>query len=244
MSCVPAPQHSKHNGKSESKSLTVQQRVAERIASRVASGVFGAPIATIVTSLAYGAYNHVWIVESDSKECPEPERPTKFVLRTCKDDVTSLQPLQFRNHVGYLQWLASNVPSIPIPKLYGWSDESPISSKNKSRPSANRLPVLPVEYGPTVEAAKVFNGRAKQHSPGCYNIGPYQDTKSYVVACYDREIYFYTHADSEDIEDFFDNEQKLFEFVKLLKRKRQELLEADTALASELNESSTIDAEP
>lgn len=51
--------------------------------------------------------------------------------------------------------------------------------------------------GPTIEAAKIFNGREKFHSPECYNIGPYINSKQYVLSCYDREIHYYIHADKE-----------------------------------------------
>jgi len=41
--------------------------------------------------------------------------------------------------------------------------------------------------GPTVEGSKLFKGRGKFHSHGCYPIGPYRSTKEYILACYDRE---------------------------------------------------------
>lgn len=104
--------------------------------------------------------------------------------------------------------------------------------------------------GPTVEAAKVFNGRVrgvsfvmlldisneclqltscdcqtKFHSPDCYDIGPYANSRDYVLACYDREIYHYAHADAEDIEDFLED-TTASDFIDQLKRRRHELLDS------------------
>lgn len=60
------------------------------------------------------------------------------------------------------------------------------------------------------------------HSPASYDIGPYTNSKDYILACYDREIYFYTHADPEDIEEFFED-STVDDFIDILKRRRQEL---------------------
>lgn len=64
--------------------------------------------------------------------------------------------------------------------------------------------------------------QTKIHSSACYDIGPYANSKDYILACYDREIYFYTHADPEDIEDFFED-STVDDFIDILKRRRQEL---------------------
>lgn len=74
--------------------------------------------------------------------------------------------------------------------------------------------------GPTVEGAKLFKGRSKFHDPACYDLGPYRSIQEYILAQYDKEIYYYTHA-SDDIVD-----QDLFckvsqsDYVEELKRER------------------------
>ena len=59
---------------------------------------------------------------------------------------------------------------------------------------------LSLTLAPTVEGPKLFKGRDKFHSPNCYDIGPYPSTHAYVLACYAREIHYYTHAPSSDID--------------------------------------------
>ncbi|KAF2233252.1 kinase-like protein [Viridothelium virens] len=78
--------------------------------------------------------------------------------------------------------------------------------------------------GPTVEGAKVFNGRPKFHSPECYNIGPYRNSKDYVLSCYDREIYYYTHTDEGDIISEAFEQMSVMDFVTQLKLERQALV--------------------
>ncbi|GIZ44418.1 hypothetical protein CKM354_000761600 [Cercospora kikuchii] len=290
MGLAEIPMAQMGDNESPPEDLTLSQHVADEIASRVAPSVFGATTAINVSYIARGAYNHVWLVESSSQAVT---RPAKFVLRICQDNVTSLQPFQSRNHVACLQWLASNAPGIPIPKLYDWGDGSSsspgasftaeefiegqrlsavwptLAEEQRSSicnqiakviidlgetrfdaigslvPNANDTGVgKSVEHGPTVEAAKLFNGRAKFHFPECYNIGPYQDSKSYVLACYDREIYFYSHANREDVEDFFDDEQSPADFVESLKSKRRELVECEAAATHDESVFRVIDAEP
>ncbi|RMZ85038.1 hypothetical protein DV738_g237, partial [Chaetothyriales sp. CBS 135597] len=91
--------------------------------------------------------------------------------------------------------------------------------------------------GPTIEAAKVFNGRTKFHSPEYYNIGPYADSKEYILACYDREISYYTHASETDIiEEAFEN-TSVADFLDTLKRKRLALMNEESLFRD-------IDAEP
>ena len=63
--------------------------------------------------------------------------------------------------------------------------------------------------GPTVEGVKLFRGRSKYFSRSCYYIRPYSTTRAYVLACYDREIYCYSHAPNEDIDwDLFETTSK------------------------------------
>lgn len=83
--------------------------------------------------------------------------------------------------------------------------------------------------GPTVEGMKLFKGRDKFHSPSCYDIGPYRTTKEYVLACYDKEIYYYSHAAEEDIEDGFFSEVWVEAFIKTLQATRQSIADDDTA---------------
>ncbi|RJE20393.1 Phosphotransferase enzyme family [Aspergillus sclerotialis] len=77
------------------------------------------------------------------------------------------------------------------------------------------------QAGPTIEAGKIFNGRAKFHSHDCYNIGPYSDSKDYILSCYDREIYYYSHADKDDIlMDAFEN-VTVPEFIESLRLEKE-----------------------
>lgn len=76
---------------------------------------------------------------------------------------------------------------------------------------------------PTVEGPKLFKGRYKFHNPECYDIGPYQSTKEYILACYDREIHYYIHASADDIDmDLFEN-MSIPAFVDQLREKRRAL---------------------
>ena len=86
--------------------------------------------------------------------------------------------------------------------------------------------------GPTIEAAKVFNGRHKTHSPEAYNIGPYTTTKEYVASCYDREIYHWTHAEHCGIIDFADHFEDISvpEYVAQLQNEKQAEVNDDSSL--------------
>lgn len=77
--------------------------------------------------------------------------------------------------------------------------------------------------GPTVEGSKFFKGRSKFHSNRCYPIGPYKTTKEYVLACYDKEIYYYTHAPASDIDSNLFETTSLEDFVQQLRDKRRQL---------------------
>ena len=91
--------------------------------------------------------------------------------------------------------------------------------------------------GPTVEGSKLFkgrvsspflylllaadgNGQGKFHSNDCYHIGPYKSTKEYVLACYDKEIYYYTHASPSDIDSNLFEDTPLELFVQQLRDER------------------------
>lgn len=77
--------------------------------------------------------------------------------------------------------------------------------------------------GPTVEGSKLFKGRDKFHSNNYYHIGPYKSTKEYVLACYDKEIYYYTHASASDIDSDLFQDTPLELFVQQLRDKRSSL---------------------
>ncbi|KAF9448527.1 hypothetical protein P691DRAFT_669241 [Macrolepiota fuliginosa MF-IS2] len=77
--------------------------------------------------------------------------------------------------------------------------------------------------GPTVEGSKLFKGRFKFHSQECYDIGPYKSTKDYVLACYDKEIYYYTHAPTSDIDFGLFENTSLQDFIDQLRAKREQL---------------------
>lgn len=76
---------------------------------------------------------------------------------------------------------------------------------------------------PTVEGSKLFKGRGKFHSNECYPIGPYRSTKDYILACYDKEIYYYTHASEDDIDTSLFKDISTTDFVEQLRRKRTAL---------------------
>lgn len=76
------------------------------------------------------------------------------------------------------------------------------------------------EQGPTVEGAKLFKGRNAFHDPACYDIGPYSSVRQYILACYDKETYYHSHAGSDVLDmDLFDTTTPA-EFVKQLQATR------------------------
>lgn len=77
--------------------------------------------------------------------------------------------------------------------------------------------------GPTVEGCKLFKGRDAFHSPTCYDIGPYTSIKQYMLAYYDKEIYYYTHASVSDLDDGLFEQVSQSDFVQALKDKRASL---------------------
>ncbi|KAI0155020.1 kinase-like domain-containing protein [Xylariaceae sp. FL1272] len=83
----------------------------------------------------------------------------------------------------------------------------------------------PVTFSPapTVEGVKIFKGRGRFHRNDCYSIGPYATTKEYILACYDREMYYYNHATAEDLDcDLFEG-QSVQSFVSQLQERRRVL---------------------
>ncbi|KAI1258863.1 kinase-like domain-containing protein [Xylariaceae sp. FL1019] len=82
---------------------------------------------------------------------------------------------------------------------------------------------------PTVEGVKIFKGRGKFHSNDCYSIGPYRTTKEYILACYDREIYYYSHASAEDLDSDLFQDHSVQSFIGQLQERRRELALKDIA---------------
>ena len=80
---------------------------------------------------------------------------------------------------------------------------------------------------PTVEGCKLFKGRNKFHDGTCYSIGPYKSTKEYILAYYDKEIYYYSHASKDDIDMDLFEETPINVFLDELKKKREHLAAAD-----------------
>ncbi|KAG1879931.1 hypothetical protein F4604DRAFT_1954235 [Suillus subluteus] len=83
----------------------------------------------------------------------------------------------------------------------------------------------PISYtlGPTIEGSKFFKGRSKFHSNRCYPTGLYKTTKEYILAYYDKDIYYYTHAPASDIDsDLFDI-TSLEDFVQQLRAEKRQL---------------------
>ncbi|KAI1392947.1 kinase-like domain-containing protein [Hypoxylon trugodes] len=99
------------------------------------------------------------------------------------------------------------------PLLYEWMNLSQAQKESMSETIANivvdfaevqfdkigGLNPTDLSSAPNVEYNKIFEGRREFHDRGCYNIGPYNSMKEYILACYDREIYYYTHDTDEDI---------------------------------------------
>lgn len=71
------------------------------------------------------------------------------------------------------------------------------------------------------------------HSHACYNIGPYNSTKEYVISCYDREIYHYTHAPNSVIDLGLFTQTPLPDFIKILRKTRQSLIDNDSVFDTE-----------
>lgn len=71
------------------------------------------------------------------------------------------------------------------------------------------------------------------HSNDYYNIGPYNSTKEYVISCYDREIYYYTHASESVIDLELFSDIPLPVFVETLRKTRQSLIDDDSAFDPE-----------
>ncbi|KAI1076810.1 kinase-like domain-containing protein [Whalleya microplaca] len=80
---------------------------------------------------------------------------------------------------------------------------------------------------PTVEGHKIFKGRDKFHREECYPIGPYKTTKEYILACYEKEIYFYSHTNQDFSHSSLFNKMSIESFVKVLRKKREILETTD-----------------
>ncbi|KAL8838843.1 MAG: hypothetical protein Q9170_001965 [Blastenia crenularia] len=93
--------------------------------------------------------------------------------------------------------------------------------------------MLDGNLAPTVEGMKLFKGRSHFHSPEYYDIGPYPSTKSYVLACYDKEITYYTNAPPCDIDGDLFQSVSLQAFIELLKSERQTIADDPNAFSNE-----------
>lgn len=112
---------------------------------------------------------------------------------------------------------------------------------------------LAYDIGPTVEGMKLFKGRVRSlkvarlrayseltarlqdkfHSPDCYDIGPYDSMHDYVLACYDKEIYYYTHAPASTIDQSLFDVVPRDQFVKSLQETRDRLASSPSSFLPE-----------
>lgn len=71
------------------------------------------------------------------------------------------------------------------------------------------------------------------HSSAYYDIGPYTSTKQYVLACYDKEIYYHTHAPSNSVDwDLFEDVSRE-DFVRQLGAERTAISQDTSAFLPE-----------
>lgn len=209
--------------------------------------------------LAEGGYNDVWLVRP--RNLPT-EHAKPFILRIPSDD--SLKPNQMQNEVGWLTWMRTHCPEIPVPKVYAWSDGSSTDEtypfpflaeeyiegdmlcdiwmtyrSEEKETVAGKIAELIVHMGelrfdkiagisptgkpaPTVEGHKLFKGRDRFHRRECYDIGPYSSTEQYVLAQYDKEIYYHLHADATMFDGDFFGHISPGEYAGVLRSKREE----------------------
>lgn len=80
--------------------------------------------------------------------------------------------------------------------------------------------------------------QARYHSPLYYDIGPYPSSKSYILACYDREIYYYSHIPASEVPKDAFADTSVSAFVEQLQRKRDTLATQTPSVFAQ------IDAEP
>lgn len=62
--------------------------------------------------------------------------------------------------------------------------------------------------GPTVEGIKLLRGRHKHYSAAYYDVGPYASNRAYILSCYDKEIYYYSHASVDETNELFEDTTK------------------------------------
>ena len=74
--------------------------------------------------------------------------------------------------------------------------------------------------GPTVEGCKLFKGRDAFHRTDCYDVGPYYSIQQYILAYYDKEIHYYSHADAEVLDQDLFEDTTVADLVETLKEKR------------------------
>ena len=73
----------------------------------------------------------------------------------------------------------------------------------------------------------------KFHSLECYDIGPYNSTQAYVLACYDKELYYYTHAPNSCFDKGLSDTVARGDFIKTLQETRDRLALSTTSFLPE-----------
>ncbi|KAI1145949.1 kinase-like domain-containing protein [Nemania diffusa] len=173
--------------------------------------LYNIPEVNEVKLLATGGFNLIWTVKLHKPlDVSYDTLVDQFVLRLPFED--ALLPNQITNDVAFKQFCAAKLPHIPVPKKIS----TIVADLAEVRfDLIGGLNPLDWSIAPTVEGCKLFKGRGKFHRNDCYPIGPYKSTKDYILSCYDREIYYYTHATDDIDADLFSD------------RKRTALMEKD-----------------
>ena len=225
---------------------TTIRSLAQHVLSRVSKGCdFNVQIAL----LASGAYNDVWLVRSSShppfvlrvpnadslqphqtrnevgwlaymaQHCPEIPVPTIFDY----SDGSSGDGLAFiaEQYIG-----AKSLSDV-------WSTYTNLEKGEVARKVAElvvRLAEMRFDaiggmtqdgtLGPTVEGCKLFKGRDAFHDPACYDVGPYDSIPQYILAYYDKEIHYHSHADPVVLDEYIFEDVDVADFVQTLREKR------------------------
>lgn len=81
------------------------------------------------------------------------------------------------------------------------------------------------KYAPTVQDCKSLDGRNDFYHDECYDIGPYHSCREWLLAYFDKEIYYYSNS----TEKHWDGKTGMYDrncvnqYVKLLKKDRRQL---------------------
>ncbi|EEQ91558.2 uncharacterized protein BDCG_06678 [Blastomyces dermatitidis ER-3] len=152
---------------------------------------------------------------------PTSEQIRKLVLRIPKESTQPLHLYQLRHEVAYLQYLAQKLRSLLRDKRLSvaWpqlpEDQKKLGGTRFDfigglDPDAHCFPgsffLDDLPLGPCFLFPCVVEGnnclscsQAKFHPRDCHNIGPSVNSKDYILSCYDREIYYDTHANRDEI---------------------------------------------